>query len=352
MLKVKHLVLAAVVILVAGAAMANNFRAADQVYIPIAGHAGGGSGLFLSDVFIQNVSSDPVTVSYIFIPIGDGKAPQYYNDRLNLAAGERRELIDFLVKPASEGGLGLAASTNPLGAVVFNACRQGADCTTVDSNGFNSNYRDITVFSRIYAVATSAPNPQQAQTTGQAFSGIPWYNYASMRASGTPVGDVSKLYITGFRQTGTGAGTYRSNFGLMNASQYSTTTLVARLYNGNNPNTAMGEFRKTLGPLGNTQVGFNAAFGSLPAAATSTNLFIVVEQESATAEAGSPADCGTDGCAGFLAYGSVLDQVTSDATTLEAVFAKALSIDALTAIYGSKPGGGGPMIRRAVKFRP
>ena len=39
-------------------ASASNFRAADQVYVPIAGHAGGSSGLFITDAFIAKDFTD------------------------------------------------------------------------------------------------------------------------------------------------------------------------------------------------------------------------------------------------------------------------------------------------------
>src|ERR1700686_2297147 len=51
MVKVKSVVTAAIMLLCAAGAMANNFRVADQVYVPAAAHAAGASGTFISDVF-------------------------------------------------------------------------------------------------------------------------------------------------------------------------------------------------------------------------------------------------------------------------------------------------------------
>ena len=53
MFKVKLAVAAAM--FVAVGAFASNFRVADQVYVPAAGHIVGGSQLFISDVFISNL---------------------------------------------------------------------------------------------------------------------------------------------------------------------------------------------------------------------------------------------------------------------------------------------------------
>ena len=70
MFKMKHFVVAAATVLCAAAAMASNFRVADSVYIPVAAHAAGGSGTFISDVWVQNMSGDSVTVSVIYTRIG------------------------------------------------------------------------------------------------------------------------------------------------------------------------------------------------------------------------------------------------------------------------------------------
>ncbi|HYO78609.1 MAG TPA: hypothetical protein VE010_19270, partial [Thermoanaerobaculia bacterium] len=64
----KKLTVAAALMLCAAGASASNFRAADQVYIPIAGHVAGANGTFVTDVYLSNLSSEPVTVSVIFQP--------------------------------------------------------------------------------------------------------------------------------------------------------------------------------------------------------------------------------------------------------------------------------------------
>lgn len=55
MFKIKNWGIAAALALSAAAAMASNFRAADQVYLPIGGHIQGGAALFISDVFLTNL---------------------------------------------------------------------------------------------------------------------------------------------------------------------------------------------------------------------------------------------------------------------------------------------------------
>lgn len=344
------MVVTAALILVAAGAMASNFRAADQVYVPVSGHLTAGAGTFVSDIFISNVTSDPVTVSVIYTRTtnlsGAVQPPQYFNNIFTLGANERRELNDFLGVPAP-AGLGLS---NAFGTLVFNGCRQGVDCTVnQDVNGGHPDFRDIAVLSRIYLIPTGQ-TPATAATTGQDIAGIPWYHYASSRAS-VPFG-LGRLAITGFRQTGTAgqAGTYRGNLGVMNASQFSRTTLLLRLYTGSNRTTPLSERRVTLGPLNHIQASITDLFQGVVAGPQTTNLYVTIEQENSIAEPGAPSTCGADGCPGFLAYGAVLDNVTGDATTLEAIYEKPLSGDAIAAIYGKT--GNTPNYRRIVRRNP
>ena len=151
--------------------------------------------------------------------------------------------------------LGIPTSTNPLGQLIFNGCLQGADCgpATQDEYGYSTFFRDISVETRIYQIPTS----NQSQTLGQAFPGIPWYNFVSSLQS---TQHLDKVFITGFRQTGSvgQAGTFRANIGLINASQYSSTTLRATLYQGTlSDANKKKSFDVNLGPLGSVQLPFN-----------------------------------------------------------------------------------------------
>ena len=345
MFRFKNVVtVAALLFLVAGSAVASNFRAADQVYIPAAGHFNASGGTFISDVTIQNLSADPVTISVIYTPSSFAdlgatrQTPQYFNDRITLAAFERRDIRDFM---SSAEGLGIAPGTGGLvfGTLVFNACRTGSAtaCRTgQDEFGNHPDYRNIAVASRIYF---AGPNAATAGTTAQFFPGIPWYNYVSMRASQAPAGNLGRVVIGGITQNGPGANTFRSNIGVMNASQYSTTTLRLRLFQGT---TQLGQRDITLGPLNHVQGAvnaiFGAPFGNVPTGAAAVNMHVTVEQINSTAEPGAPSTCSTDGCPGFLAYGALLDNLSSDPVTLEAIYEQPLSDDALSAIYGSSAG--------------
>src|ERR1043165_9530640 len=110
------------VMLCAAGAFASNFRVADQVYVPVAGHILT-SRLFLTDVYLSNVEDDSVDVSAMFIAQDSVIKP--FPKLLTLAPRERRELIDFVGAPASAGGLGLSG----IGQLVSNGSQAGQDCT-------------------------------------------------------------------------------------------------------------------------------------------------------------------------------------------------------------------------------
>src|SRR5437763_180603 len=188
MFKAKIWVVAAAMVLVAFGAMASNFRVADQVYVPIAGHIQGGSSLFVSDIFISNLStSDAVQVSIIYGPQNGKGNFQSFANRITLAANERKEFVDFFQTVLPE-------ISNPFGLLVFNACKSGADCTPDPTNFENANFRPISVESRIYAIDVGS-SPATAASKGQDMPGIPWYNFVSSSESAA---GLAKVFITGF----------------------------------------------------------------------------------------------------------------------------------------------------------
>ena len=337
----KKLVVAAALTLSAFSATASNFRGADQVYIPAAGNFQGASGRFVSDVYLANLETDvDVDVSVIFQQLGaGGGAGQEFKNVITLKAGERREFKNFL-----QSALGLNAG-NEFGQLIFNGCLKGASCgpETQDPNGVSPNFKNISATSRVYSFATGA-GADQRLTTGQLFTGIPWYHFVSSLQSNV---GLDKVFIPGIRQTGAPGtpGTFRSNIGLVNASQYSRTTLLVTLYQGTMTLAdKKGEFEVTLEPLGSIQSGLSAMFAGV----TGENFFVTVEQRNSQAVGQVPDTCAqVQGCPAFLAYGSVLDNATGDATTLEAQYLKPLSDAAIISIY---PGSSGKAnVRRSVR---
>ncbi len=345
MFKLKQAGVAAALILIATGALASNFRVADQVYVPVSGHIGNSSATFISDVWVSNLSaSDAVDVSVIYTPAGQSVSPQYFDKVITLQPNERKEFSDFF-----SSGLGQNTTTTSFfGSLIFNACKAGADCVnTQDANGVSPNYRNISVFSRIYSIPPGHSSPAGQPTNGQSVPGIPWYNFVSSRQAST---GLAQVFISGIRNTGASGqvGTYRTNIGLMNASQYSTTTIVVKLYNGATRQQIGSDYTITLGPLGFAQPGIGAMFSAFAPGPTSTNAYVTVEQTANTPTNDAPTTCLPDGCPGFLAFGSVLDNSTQDATTLESVYEQALTSAALDVIYGS--GSGKSNLRRSVRL--
>ena len=325
----KNLAVAAALTLCAFSATASNFRGADQVYIPAAGNFQGASGRFVSDVYVANLTDSDVEVSVIYQPLGTGGGlGTEFRNIITLLPHERKEYKNFFAS-----ALGLNAGTE-FGQLIFNGCLKGASCgpDSQDDEGGSPNYRAISATSRVYSFPTS-PGANQSLTTGQLFTGIPWYHFVSSLQANN---GLDKVFIQGLRQTG-GAGTigtFRSNIGLVNASQYSSSTIVVTLYQGRIRNEdKKGEYQVDLGPLGSTQVAFTAMFPGV----TGENFFAVVEQRNPVPVPPFPATC-VQGCPAFLAYGSVLDNGTGDATTLEATYLQPLSNAAIGIIYPNAAG--------------
>jgi len=335
----KKLVVVAALMLCAFGASASNFRAADQVYVPIAGHAAGSSGTFITDAFIANLSGDSVDVSVIYVPLGPNEGAntpvlEEIRGKITLRGHERKEYLDIFVNTLNK--------TSGLGMLVFNGCKTNTSCgpETQDDDGFSENFRPISVETRIYQITQAGANPP---TTGQLFSGLPWYSFISQLQNGA---GLDKVFITGLTHTGGAgqAGTFRANIGVVNASEYSKTEIVFRLYQGTMTEAdKKGEAVRSLGPLGNQQYGFAQLFPNI----TGSNFFVTVEQRNSSAvPTGVPSSCDL-GCPAFFAYGSVLDNISGDATTMEAQYLKELDPAALEILY--PVGSGKGPLRRLVR---
>jgi len=343
----KKLGVAAVLMLCAVGASASNFRGADQVYVPAAGHAQGSTGLFITDAYISNLSSEDVDVSVIFQGAGEnGGSGTEFKNVISLKGYERKEYLDFF-KSA------LNVTTNVFGQLIFNGCKKGVSCGTDTQDpdtGISLNFRPISVETRVYQLPNEEAGLPAAnrRITGQLFSGIPWYNFVSSLQANS---GLDKVFITGITQTGVGGavGTSRTNIGVVNASQFSRTTIKLTLYQGTmTAADKKSEKLITLGPLGSiSPTGIGALFGDQ---FTGSNYFVVVEQTNSTAEGSDvPASCGGQGCPAFLAYGSQLDNASGDATTLEAQYLNELSAAAIAAIYPSGSQAGKTLMRRSVR---
>jgi hypothetical protein len=290
-------------------ASASAFRAADIVYLPAVARLQGAAGAsFKTDVTITNTSTSRVVVQVAYVE-GSGDNSTALNTLITLPTfepGERRELIDV-----AHSALGRESAN---GYLIFFSCREGGNCTSCDTNA--GDCLNITVHGRIY-------NDTPGGTFGQSFPGIPWYSYA---ASTSTTQGTDRLSINGVRNNAN----YRTNIGLVNASQFSSTVLRLRLFN--TTGTQVGEMNQTLGPLGRIQLPVTQI-----AAGFTGDGYVTVEQVSATPTPGQG-----DAVPGFFAYGSLLDNRTNDPTTLEAEFNVPLPFEC---VYAAKAQGRRPIRR-------
>ena len=329
----KKLLIATALMLCAAGAYASNFRGADQVYIPTAGRIiQPTNNTFISDVQLANLTGDTVVVSVLYQPINADRDPnnpatigQEFKDVITLAPFERKEYRDFF-----QSALNLQSG---FGLLILNGCKQGADCgpSGTDDEANIANYRAISAESRIYSFKTL--QGQASGTKGQLFSGIPWYNFVSMLQASA---DLDEVFITGVTHTANSGTGFRSNIGLVNASQYSSTDIRLTLYRGRiRTEDKVAETVVHLTPLKNIQTNIPGLF---PTAPFNDNYFVVAQQISSTPNpSGVPSTC-DQGCPAFLAYGSVLDNVTDDATTLESQYLKELTLDQILVIYPTSAG--------------
>lgn len=287
-----------------GVASASAFRASDIVYLPAAIRAAGAGGAFFkTDVVLSNVSDQRVVVSVAYAPTGGGDNRNVTTGMKVLPVllpGERRDIVDITA------ALGIPDPAN--GYLIFFACREGGNCSDCDANAADCQL--ITVSGRIYNALTNG------SSFGQLFPGIPWYNYVSVDSQDF---GLHRVFIPGLRAAGSaGVSGFRTNIGLVNASQTSSTGLRVTIFS--TTGLQLGQQTFNLGPLGHIQ--FNAANIGLTG-----NGWALIEQVTVTPTGSAPAN------PGFMAYGSLLDNISNDPTTLEAQYYVEMPFDC---IYGSK----------------
>ncbi|HVT05640.1 MAG TPA: hypothetical protein VHL58_19955 [Thermoanaerobaculia bacterium] len=308
MRKLKLMVVIAVLAMVAGSTMASNFRSGDLVYLPAVARLQGGA-FFNTDVVIANVNSSPVVVSIVYAPTGvdNSTVTSGPNVRdITLAAQERREIIDVM-----KTVFNLDAAN---GFLLFFACKQGGNCSSTCTTN-PTDPRSITVEGRIYVQKTDG------STFGQLFSGYPWYSYVSTNDAAK---FLDKVTIAGVRVSGSlGVSGFRTNLGIVNASVDYRSPMLITLFNNNG--TVFGTKTVDLAPLQHFQKAITdpSLFPTF-----SGSGYIQLEQVSPPL---APGGC-SQGTPGFLAYGSLLDNVTSDPTTLETQYNIDLPIDC---VYGT-----------------
>lgn len=317
-------------LLFAGSTFASNFRAADIVYLPaIVRGEGANQSFFKTDLFINSLASDTIEVTIAFLPIGGGDNRQAANDTRTVGTIAPGDMIT--VTDAVQTILGVSAFG---GQAILFACRAGGDCENNEND-----IRNITVQARVYTEGSGVlcPNNAASCSFGQLFTGQPWYAYISASAAAD---QLDRALITGIIANDD----VRSNIGIANASEFSSTTIRVELFNQDG--TRIGTFNENLAPLGMVQRGVTSMFPGFTGRG-----YVVLTQTGVT-----PTDPGNpevaDGIPGFFAYGSVLVRSTNDPITQEAMFMVPIDLSVYSPQNPLSKAGDEPVkFRRAVRHR-
>jgi hypothetical protein len=307
-------------------AFASAFRAADTIYLPVAGKTrGANNAFFQTDVWISNLSADRIVVDVAFAPTEDEAGPKD-NRNVTLAANlkrvptpinpnQRLEILDIM-----EIVFGIPDSQDASGMLIFFPIRENG--TAVDCGTPPNDCRIISVEARIYNTALPGSNLPEGATFGQLVPGLPWYDFISQDAA---FAELRNAFLVGIRMNAE----YRTNIGLVNASAFSTTTIRARLFNADG--TQFGsDFTLALPPLAHAQRRVDIMFPGY----SGSGAWLTVEQANTVPTDPNDPDCG-GGCPGFFAYGSLIDQESNDPMYLETQYRRTLQgNEQIQCIYG------------------
>lgn len=317
-------------LLFAVSTFASNFRAADIVYLPaIVRGEGANQSFFKTDLFINNVSSGSIDVTISFLPIGGGdNRDAALNPRTvgTISAGGMLTVTDAVQTILGTSAFG--------GQAILFACRAGGDCVNNEND-----LRDITVQARVYTEGSGVlcPNNAASCSFGQLFTGQPWYAYISASAAAD---QLDRALITGIIANDD----FRSNIGIANASEWSSTTIRVELFNQNG--NRIGTFNENLAPLGMNQRGITNMFPGFTGRG-----YVVLTQTGVTPTNPGDEEVG-DGVPGFFAYGSVLARSTNDPITQEAMFMVPIDLSVYSPQNPLSKAGDEPVkFRRAVRHR-
>jgi hypothetical protein len=361
-------ILAVALVILASPAYAG-FHAADQLYIPIvAATTGINASEWHSDLILTNVDDTDVDVAIIFLPSGLFSNSSRYNDRSLMLGGRADDgfgatdsaLLDDRLADIPPGGTvvledvagvhwGGADGIAGNGGLVIFAYESGSlqdDGTRV--------FRSIVAMSRIYNVGTIwQPDPdtegafiEEPATYGQTVPAVPWYELAYSEEQ-TSERDLGSEILLG----GTEDSAYRYNFGILNASDPLTqlSILVQPFKADGSPflDADGNEIRRLIlvppgAHLNYTKV-LSSLFGLDPETDDLHNVTLKLTWSSFESTSAAPVPA-------FTSYGSLVDEVSNDPTTVLPSFPDTYDIDCVW--NGVCPDAGGGTKVRPTARRP
>jgi len=331
-----------------------SFQASDLIYVPVAAHNEGVEGsLWQTDLYITNVEDVAVDVAIFFFPSGllnnasylsrshglAGRSDQgfaYVNEALaDIPAGGSVLLVDVV----GEYWFADLESLATLGGMVVFAYEAGS----LDATG-NRVPRNVVVHSRTSNLTTIyVPDPhlegaftEQPTSYAQTVHGVPWYDLADPSAIDEELGlDFTYQVLLG----ATESEALRFNLGIFNASdpQTSITVKVQPFQADGTPFLTEDEseiaLSVTLPPLAHIQ--YNRIL---------TRTLEIDETELASFRVSfvSWTTSSPEPKPAFTCYGSVVDALSNDPTTVQPSFEAPYDVDCVWSVFDDEGGQPAP----------
>jgi len=326
----------------------SGFQVADLVYVPVVSNGtGANESVWRSDVIFFNADDSDIDVAVVFLPSGVTSNANRFRDRTTWLGG--RESDGFGIVEAS------LADIPPNGTVVIEDIvgTYWPDDATVNGNGAlvvfayeadtleddgSRVYRNVVVNSRTYNETTILePDPDNEgrfveldTTYGQTIPGVPWYNLAYSEELSEEEDLSSQLLLGGVENDD-----FRYNVGILNASDPQTqlTLLLQPFQADGSPFLDSNEDEissvVTLPPLAHLQYFrvMSTLFGLDPDADDLSGITIKVSWIGWQTSGVAPVPA-------ITSYGSIVDNVSNDPTTVLPSFGEPYPVDC---VWGTEP---------------
>ncbi len=368
--------LALAALMAVAAPAAASFRASDLLYVPAVSHTSGSAGSeWRTDLYITNVDDVDIDVMMVYLPSGPRNNAPLLRDRTQWLGGRDSDGFGFVDErladippkgtvvirdPVGEywaGILGLAGN----GAMIVFASEAGS----LDPDG-NRVYSNAIVYARIYNEAQIWEQDSADQTVfnqvdttyGQVMPGVPWYDLGDPAVVDLPTDpDVPPAYDFSVEmlQGAQEDDAYRFNLGILNASDPQTQITVeirpyhadGTVFTDENDNTV--RLVVAVPPLNHLQY-FQILRNVLGIDEAEDLSEVLVRVKVLSWDTNNP-----DAIVAFTSYGSVIDNVSNDPTTLLPSFLDPYDVDCVWA-FGDKAAGTAPrgtrLGRRPVEIPP
>lgn len=346
---------------------AASFRASDLLYIPAVSHTSGSQGSeWRTDLYITNVDDVAIDVMMVYLPSGLRNNAPLVRDRSQWLGGRASDGFGFIDERLADiPPKGTVVIEDPVGeywASILGLAGNGAmivyasEAGSLDPDG-NRVVRNAIVYARIYNQAQiweqdpdDATIFTQADTTyGQVMPGVPWYDLGDPAVVDLPADpdqlpeyDFSVELLQGAQENEA----YRFNLGILNASDPQTQiTVEVRPYRADgtaftDTNDNAIRLVATVPPLNHLQY-FQILRNVLGIDEDISEVLVRVKVLSWSTN-------NPDAIVAFTTYGSVIDNVSNDPTTLLPSFLDPYNVDCVWA-FGEKAAGAVPRATRLAR---